>query len=96
MKMVPSRELSARPGAIWKEVAGAGAVVVTRDGVPMGIITPTSAETLLEDMREVLYAKARQAVKAMRESARETGRSELTMEEIDREVREVRKSRKEK
>jgi len=50
MKMIASRELSVRPGAVFSDFASDGAVIVTRDGTPMGLITPTSPETLIEDM----------------------------------------------
>jgi predicted nucleic acid-binding protein len=33
---------------VWAELKAGGAVVVTRDGLPMGIITPTSPATLLK------------------------------------------------
>lgn len=92
--MIASRELSARPGAVWTDLAEEGAVVVTRDGVPMGIISPTSAETLLEDMQEIAFAKARHAVKAMREAAATGGANALSRDEIDVEIRNARKARK--
>ncbi len=94
MKMIASRELSARPGAVWSDLAEDGAVVVTRDGTPVGIITPTSPGTLLEDMQEIIFTKARHAVRAIREAAAENGTAEMTAEQIDEEIRLARKARK--
>jgi len=94
MKMIASRELSARPGAVWSDLAEDGAVVVTRDGTPMGIITPTSPATLLEDMQEIIFAKARHAVRAIREAAAESGTAKMTTEQVEEEIRLTRKSRK--
>lgn len=94
MKMIASREFSARPAAVWSGLAENGAVVVTRDGTPIGIITPTSPETLLEDMQEIVFARARHAARALREAAVENGTAEMTMEQIDEEIRLARKSRK--
>lgn len=90
--MIASRELSARPGAVWSALAKEGAVVVTRDGLPMGIITPTSPETLLEDMQEIAFAKARHAVRAIREAAAASGTDEMSMDEIGSEISEARKA----
>ncbi|MCK9588795.1 MAG: hypothetical protein M0Q93_05445 [Terrimicrobiaceae bacterium] len=74
MKMIASRELSARPGSVWADLALEGAVVVTRDGLPMGIITPASPATLLEDMQEIAFAKARHAVAGNRKHFPPAGR----------------------
>lgn len=93
MKMVASRELSARPAAVWADVVEAGAVVVTRDGIPMGIITPTSPETLLEDLQEIAFARARHAVRDIRASAAGNGTAALSPEAINAEIRGYRKSR---
>ncbi len=94
MKIIASRELSARPGAVWAELEVEGAVVITRDGLPMGIITPTSPATLLEDMREIAFAKARHAVAGIRKSSAATGAGRMSMEEIDTEIRACRSERK--
>ena len=91
--MIASRELSARPGAVWADLEVEGAVVVTRDGQPMGIITPTSPATLLEDMQEIAFAKARHAVAGLRQSAAANGTDRMSMEEIDAEIRASRKAR---
>jgi len=94
MKMIASRELSSRPGAVWADLASQGAVVVTRDGLPLGIITPTSPETLLEDMQEIVFAKARRAVSSIREAAAANGTRDMGMAQIDAEIRRARKDRK--
>lgn len=91
--MIASRELTAKPAAVWSKVASEGAVVVTRDGLPMGIITPTSPETLIEDMQEIAHSRARRAVSRMRAAAAERGTSDMTMNEIDAEIRRARKVR---
>ena len=92
--MIASRELSARPGAVWADLEAAGAVVVTRDGLPMGIITPTSPATLLEDMQEIAFAKARHAVASIRQAAAANGTDQMSLAEIDAEIRASRKGRK--
>lgn len=46
-------------------------MVVTRDGRPMAILTPTSAESLDEDLQEIAFSQAIQAVFNMRAAAGE-------------------------
>lgn len=91
--MIASRELSAKPGKVWTTVAKEGSVVVTRDGQPVGIILPTSSATLLDDMREVAFARARRAANRIRTSAAREGVAGLSMKEIDAEVRRSRHTR---
>lgn len=54
MKMMASRQLAAAPGKVWKSLAQEGVLVVTKDGRPRGIITPTSDQTLLEDIQDLV------------------------------------------
>lgn len=92
MQMIASRELSSKPGAVLSKVATEGAMVVTRDGRPMAILTPTSAESLVEDLQEIAFSQARRAVRNMRAAASEAGVSSLSLEEIDREIQAVRQT----
>jgi antitoxin (DNA-binding transcriptional repressor) of toxin-antitoxin stability system len=93
MQMIASRELSAQPGKVWTKVAKEGSVVVTRDGQPVGIIVPTSAATLLEDVQEVAFARARRAVNRLRTSTTRNETVRLSMKDIDAEIRQARRSR---
>jgi len=92
MQMIASRELSSKPGAVLQKVASAGTMVVTRDGRPMAILTPTSPESLVEDLQEIAFSKARRAVRNLRASAAEAGVDSLSPEEIEKEIQAVRKS----
>lgn len=92
MQMIASRELSSKPGAVLKKVASAGTMVVTRDGRPMAILMPTSPESLMEDLQEIAFSKARRAVRNLRAVASEVGVDSLSVEEIEKEIQAVRKS----
>jgi hypothetical protein len=94
MKTIASRVLAARPGKVWEHLEREGAVVITKDGVPRSILVPTTDATLVEDVQELVFARARRAVRAIRVRAAETGASALTSAEIDREVRAARRARR--
>jgi hypothetical protein len=96
MKIIASRELSARPGAVWEMLSEDGTVVVTRDGVPLGILSPTSPETLVEDVSDTAFLRARRAVSQIRQDAAASGRAEMTLDEINKEIRQVRAARRTK
>ena len=90
--MIASRELSSKPGTVLSKVATEGAMVVTRDGRPMAILTPTSAESLVEDLQEIAFSQGRRAVRNMRAAADKVGVSMMSFEEIETEIQAVRKN----
>ena len=90
MKIIASRTLAARPGQVWEDLEREGAVVITKDGVPRSIMIPTSDATLLEDVQELVFARARKAVRAVRARAAETRTDTLSPTDIQREIRAAR------
>ena len=91
--MIPSRTLAARPGSVWEDLDREGAVVITKDGLPRSIMIPTSDATLLEDMQELVFARARRAVREIRAQARATGTDGLNSADIEQEIKEARHTR---
>ncbi|NBB78105.1 MAG: hypothetical protein GVY36_01450 [Verrucomicrobia bacterium] len=94
MKMIASRELAAKPAAVWQTLKEDGAVVVTKNGQPEGIFYATSSETWLEDVQDLLFARARRAASELRKSAAKSGIASMTQSEIEAEIRAVRQKRK--
>ena len=93
MKIIASRVLAASPGKVWADLEREGAIVITKDGVPRGLMVPTSDATLIDDVREVVFARARRAVRAIRARAAETGAADLTSADIDAEIKAARSAR---
>ena len=93
MKLITSKELAAHPAEILKRLETGGSVVITEAGQPKGILVPTSAETVLEDVQEQVRARARQAVSATRRDAGQRGLDRLTLTDIDQEIAAARKAR---
>ena len=96
MKTIASRTLAASPGKVWEDLDREGAVVITKDGVPRSIMVPTSDATLLEDVQELVFARARKAVRAIRAQAIGSGVDALTRSEIEREITATRRARRQK
>ena len=94
MKMIASRQLAANPGKVWKTLEEEGCLVVTKDGVPRSIMLPTSDATLMEDLQDLVYARARRAVSAIRSEANRQGASSLTGADIEAEIKAARRNRK--
>ena len=94
MKTIASRTLAARPGRVWADLEKEGALVITKDGVPRSIMVPTSDATLLEDVQEFVFARARRAVRAIRTQAASSGADSLTRTDVEREIKAARRARK--
>ncbi len=85
--------MAAKPAAIWKALKDEGAVLVTRNGQPEGVFISTSDETWMEDLQEIVFARARRAISETRLAAARTGVANLGEEEIDGEIKAVRSAR---
>jgi hypothetical protein len=94
MKMIATRELAANSGRVMKELDREGMLVITKDGKPRSILLTTSDETLMEDLRDCLYTRARRALMKAQMAAAEAGSSGFAIDEIDAEIRAVRAVRK--
>ena len=92
MKTIASRTLAASPGKVWADLDREGALVITKDGVPRSIMVPTSDATLLEDVQELVFARARKAARAIRARATDTDSGSLTRADIEREITAARRS----
>ena len=93
MKMIPSRQLAANPGKVWKTLDTEGTLVISRDGMPRGLLIATSDATLLEDLQEQVRARARRAVSSVRRRALAAGLAGLAPQEIEQEIGAVRQAR---
>jgi len=88
--MIASREMAAKPAAIWKTLKEEGAVLVTKNGQPEGVFVATSSETWLEDVQDIVFTRSRRATKQMRQSAFKKGITSMSMDAIDEEIKASR------
>jgi hypothetical protein len=71
MKLIATDELVANPRKVLNELEREGSVVITENGQPKGVLSPTNAQTVLEDIQEQIRGRARRAVSEIRrESAK--------------------------
>lgn len=94
MKLIATDDLAANPRKVLKQLNREGSLVITEQGQPKGILTPTSEATLLEDLQDQVRARARRAVSDIRREAARRGLDRLTLADINREIAAVRKARR--
>ncbi len=93
MRFISVRDLRGRPGQVWKQLARFKDMVLTLNGKPIAIISSTSEEFLEENLAEVRKARAIATLEAIQTESVRKGLDKMTTEEIDAEVRAVRKAR---
>jgi antitoxin (DNA-binding transcriptional repressor) of toxin-antitoxin stability system len=92
MKFITVRDLRTTPAQIWKELPGEQEIVITNNGKPIALLTPLSDADIEDTVNAVRRARAATALKKMRDLTIKAGRSDMTMEEINAEIRGYRKS----
>lgn len=93
MESVSYRILRNEPGKFEETLKREGIVVLSKSGKPIAVVLETESESVEAVLRLVSQVRAQMAVSKMRSSARERGLDQLTSEEIQAVIDEVRASR---
>ena len=94
MKFVTVRDLRTTPAQIWKQLPGEQEIVITNNGKPIALLTPISDTDMEDTLTAVRRARAATALKKIRSAAIKNGVSNMTMDDINAEIREYRKTKK--
>jgi antitoxin (DNA-binding transcriptional repressor) of toxin-antitoxin stability system len=94
MKFVSVRDFRTASADIWKNLAAQREMIVTNNGRPIALLTPLTDETLEDTVSAVRRAKAINAVIKMQEISVNLGNDNMTLEEINAIVSDVRKNKK--
>lgn len=94
MKFITVRDFRTTPAKIWKELGIEQELVITQNGKPIALLTPLSDSSMEETISAVRKARAVTAVKNIQEHSFQNKLSDLSLDEINKEIRETRKSKK--
>lgn len=94
MEFVPYRLLRNQPTELRKRLEEQGELVVTVDGEPMAIMFQIPKGSLEDLVLLVSQVRAQLAVATIREQARQSGLDQITPEQVDTLVQEVRAARR--
>jgi len=93
MKFISVRDLRGKSAEVWKELPAEREVVVTCNGRPIAILSAVSESNLEESLSAIRQARAAEAVMSLQRRSVEKGTDSIVMEEIDAEIKAVRKKR---
>ncbi len=94
MDFITVRDLRIKTGDVWKKLEGEQDLVVTSNGRPIAVMTAVQGNTIefvLETMRQ---ARARIALKTLRDTTKQKGLEHLSLQDINAEIKTVRHKRK--
>jgi len=93
MKFISVRDLRNKSAQVWKQLPQEREMIITSNGRPIAIIAATSDSDLEESLSAFRQARAVEAVVSLQRRSVETGNDKITMDEIDAEIKAVRKKR---
>ncbi len=93
MKFLSVRDLRSKSAQVWKDLPSERELIITSNGRPIAILAAISESNLEESLTAFRQARAVEAVASLQRRSADNGANNLTMDEIDAEIRAVRKSR---
>ncbi len=93
MKFVSVRDLRGKSAEVWKNLPGEGEMVITSNGRPIAILSAVNESNLEESLSAFRQARAIEAVASLQRRSVEQGTDKISMDEINAEIKAVRRKR---
>jgi antitoxin (DNA-binding transcriptional repressor) of toxin-antitoxin stability system len=93
MKFLSVRDLRGKSAHVWKELPAEREMIITSNGRPIAILSAITESNLEESLTAFRQARAVEAVARLQRRSVEQGTDRFTMDEIDAEVKAIRKKR---
>jgi antitoxin (DNA-binding transcriptional repressor) of toxin-antitoxin stability system len=93
MKFLSVRDLRGRSAQVWKNLPEEREMIVTSNGRPIAILASITESTLEESLSAFRRARAVAAVISLQRKSARQGTDTIPMEEINTEIKAVRKKR---
>jgi antitoxin (DNA-binding transcriptional repressor) of toxin-antitoxin stability system len=93
MKFISVRDLRSKSAQVWNQLPQEREMIITSNGRPIAIIAAISDSSLEESLSAFRQARAIEAVASLQRQSVEMGNDKITMDEIEAEIKAVRKKR---
>ena len=93
MKFISVRDLRSKSAQVWKQLPQEREMIITSNGRPIAIIAAISDSDLEESLSAFRQMRAVEAVASLQRRSAERGNDKITMDEIDGEIKAVRRKR---
>ena len=93
MKFVSVRDLRGKSAEVWRDLPNEREMIITSNGRPIAILAAISESNLEESLAAFRQARAVEAVATLQRRSADQGTGNITMDQIDAEIKSVRKKR---
>jgi antitoxin (DNA-binding transcriptional repressor) of toxin-antitoxin stability system len=93
MKFLSVRDLRGKSAQVWKELPEEREMVITSNGRPIAILAAINESNIEESLAAFRQGRAVEAVASLQRQSVKQGTDQITMDEIEAEIRAVRKKR---
>ena len=93
MKFITVRDFRIKPGEIWKALQKKSELVVTSNGHPIGLLISVDEDNLENSISAYRRSRATLALDEIQKESMRKRTDKITTQEIEKEIKEVRKSR---
>jgi antitoxin (DNA-binding transcriptional repressor) of toxin-antitoxin stability system len=93
MRFLSVRDLRGKSAQVWKELPDEREMIITSNGRPIAILSAITESNLEESLKAFRQARAVEAVARLQRRSVEQGTDRVTVDEIDAEIKAVRKKR---
>ena len=93
MRFLSVRDLRGKSAQVWKELPDEREMIITSNGRPIAILSAITESNLEESLKAFRQARAVEAVARLQRRSVEQGTDRVTMDDIDAEIKAVRKKR---
>jgi len=94
MQFINIRDLRMRSAEIWRQLEDEGYMVITSNGKPIALLSNIEERQLETHIQAIKQAKAAIAVNNLQEKAAKEGRNQISDDDIEAEIKNVRRSRR--
>ena len=93
MRFLTVRDLRSKSAQIWKELPSEKEMIITNNGRPVAILSSINESNFETSLAAIRKARAIEAVVHLQKESVKKGTDKLSLDDVDQEIREVRKKR---
>jgi prevent-host-death family protein len=94
MKFLTVRDLRSKSSQIWKELRNEQEMIITNNGRPVAILSSIDDSNFERSLNSIRRARAIEAVSSLQRESINQKTNKISLDEINREIKEVRKNLK--
>jgi prevent-host-death family protein len=94
MKFLTVRDLRSKFSQIWKELQTEQEMIITNNGRPVAILSSIDDKNFEKSLSSIRRARAIEAVSSMQRESINQRKNEISLDEINQEIKAVRKNLK--